>query len=214
MKIDVEKLVLGSVNTNCYIVGFNGNCLIIDPSSEAEKILRVIEEKKVKPLAILLTHGHFDHVMATKEIAEKYHLEIYASEKETDLLQDASKNLAMQFLGEDFTLKATRLLKNGDEPEFKGLRLKVIETPGHTRGSISFLIENLENEDFQRVIFSGDSIFNGSIGRVDFPTGSEKMMRNTIHEIYKKLPEDTVIFSGHGSVTTVGNEKKKNPYFL
>lgn len=215
MKITVDKLTLGAVHTNCYVVSFKGTCLIIDPSAEAEKIIALIEEKKLRPLAILLTHGHFDHVLAARELKEKYEIEIYASEKEVELMEEPTLNLAEQFMGLDFSLKADKLLKNGDTLEFNDFHLKVIETPGHTKGSISFYSEDLEdNEEFQKVIFSGDALFNGSIGRVDFPTGSEKAMRKTLHEIFKKLPNETMLFSGHGMTTTIGKEKVSNPYLL
>lgn len=214
MKIQVDKLVLGAVNTNCYVVSFEGKCLIIDPSAEAERIISLIEEKGVKPLAILLTHGHFDHVLAADELRKRYEIEIYASIKEDALLRDADINLAKPFLGLDFTLQADRFLKDGEVLTFDGFSLKVIETPGHTKGSLSFYSEDLEGtEGFDKVLFSGDAVFCGSIGRVDFPTGSEKYMRKTIHEILKKLPDETMVFSGHGMATTIGKEKASNPYF-
>lgn len=215
MKIDVNKLVLGAVNTNAYIVGIEGECIIIDPSAEAEKIIALIEEKGFTPVAILLTHGHFDHAMAAREVADRYHIKIYASEAEEKLLSDPNINLAAQFLGGDFSLTPDIFVKGGEELSFNGFKIKVIETPGHTRGSVSYYSEDLEgNEEFQRVLFSGDSVFAGSIGRVDFPTGNEAAMRRTIHSVLKQLPDDTFVFSGHGIPTTIGREKKTNPYFL
>ncbi|ESL02724.1 metallo-beta-lactamase domain protein [Catonella morbi ATCC 51271] len=213
MKIEVEKLVLGAVSTNVYLVFYNGNCLIVDPSDEAERIISHINEKQVKPLAILITHGHFDHIMAAPVLAEKYGIKIYAGEADRQLLEDSKLNLGQRFLGEDFTMEADEYLKDGDELEFEGFRLKVLYTPGHTVGSISFYSDDLEdNEAFKKVIFSGDSLFAGSIGRVDLPTGNEATMRKTLEEVFKKMSPETVVFPGHGAATTIERELAHNPY--
>ena len=199
MKIEVEKLVLGAVSTNVYLIFYNGKCLIIDPSDEAEKIISCIEERKANPLAILITHG----------------IKIYAGEADRQLLEDSGLNLGKRFLGEDFTLEADNYLKGGDELEFGGFKLKVIYTPGHTVGSISFYSDDLEdNEAFKKVIFTGDALFAGSIGRVDFPTGNEAAMKRTLEEVFKKLAPDTVVFPGHGAATTIEIELTHNPYLM
>ena len=213
MKIEVEKLVLGMVSTNVYLVFYNGNCIIIDPSNEAERIVACIEERKAKPLAILLTHGHFDHIMAAPALAKKYGIKIYAGEAERQLLEDSGLNLATRFLGENFTLEADEYVKGGDEIEFEGFKLKVLYTPGHTVGSVSFYTEDLaDNEAFKKVAFTGDTLFAGSVGRVDLPTGNEDTMRRTLNEVIKKLPSDTVVFPGHGAATTIEREIMHNPY--
>ena len=215
MKIEVEKLVLGAVSTNVYLIFYNGKCLIIDPSDEAEKIISCIEERKANPLAILITHGHFDHIMAAEHLADKYGIKIYAGEADRQLLEDSGLNLGKRFLGEDFTLEADNYLKGGDELEFGGFKLKVIYTPGHTVGSISFYSDDLEdNEAFKKVIFTGDALFAGSIGRVDFPTGNEAAMKRTLEEVFKKLSPDTVVFPGHGVATTIERELTHNPYLM
>ena len=213
MKIEVEKLVLGAVSTNVYLIFYNGNCLIIDPSDEAERIISCIEERKAKPLAVLITHGHFDHIMAAPVLAKKYGIKIYAGEADRQLLEDSKLNLGQSFLGENFTMEADEYLKDGDELEFEGFKLKVMYTPGHTVGSISFYSDDLEdNEAFKKVIFSGDSLFAGSIGRVDLPTGNEATMRRTLEEVFKKMSPETVVFPGHGAATTVERELAHNPY--
>ena len=213
MKIEVEKLVLGAVSTNVYLIFYEGNCLIIDPSDEAERIIACIEERGAKPLAILLTHGHFDHIMAAPALAKKYGIKIYAGEAERQLLSDTGLNLATRFLGENFTLEADEYVKGGDELELGGLKLEVLYTPGHTVGSISFYSEDLsDNEAFKKVAFTGDTLFAGSVGRVDLPTGNEETMRRTINEVIKKLPSDTVVFPGHGAATTIEREITHNPY--
>ena len=213
MKIEVEKLVLGMVSTNVYLVFYNGNCIIIDPSDEAERIVACIEERKANPLAILLTHGHFDHIMAAPALAKKYGIKIYAGEAERQLLEDSGLNLATRFLGEDFTLEADEYVKGGDEIEFEGFKLKVLYTPGHTVGSVSFYTEDLaDNEAFKKAAFTGDTLFAGSVGRVDLPTGNEDTMRRTLNEVIKKLPSDTVVFPGHGAATTIEREIMHNPY--
>ena len=213
MRIEVEKLVLGAVSTNVYLVFYNGNCLIVDPSDEAERIISCINEKQAKPIAILITHGHFDHIMAAPVLAKKYGIKMYAGEADRQLLEDSKLNLGQRFLGEDFTMEADEYLKDGDELEFEGFRLKVLYTPGHTVGSISFYSDDLEdNEAFKKVIFSGDSLFAGSIGRVDLPTGNEATMRKTLEEVFKKMSPETVVFPGHGAATTIERELAHNPY--
>lgn len=213
MKIEVEKLVLGAVSTNVYLVFYEGNCLIIDPSDEAERIISCIDERQAKPLAILITHGHFDHTMAAPVLAKKYGINIYAGEAERQLFEDSKLNMAERFLGEQFTLEADRYLKGGDEIEFEGFKLKVVYTPGHTVGSISFYSDDLaDNETFKKVIFTGDALFAGSIGRVDFPTGNEAAMRKTLEDVFKKMPPETVVFPGHGVATTIERELAHNPY--
>ena len=213
MKIEVEKLVLGMVSTNVYLVFYNGNCLIIDPSDEAERIIDCIEERKAKSLAILLTHGHFDHIMAAPALARKYGIKIYAGEADRQLLEDSNLNLSRRFLGEDFTLEADEYVKGGDELRFEGLKFKVLYTPGHTVGSISFYTEDLaDNEAFKKAAFTGDTLFAGSVGRVDLPTGNEDTMKRTLNEVIKKLPSDTVVFPGHGAATTIEREIMHNPY--
>ena len=213
MKIEVEKLVLGAVSTNVYLVFYNGNCLIVDPSDEAERIISCIEERKAKPLAVLITHGHFDHIMAAPVLAKKYGIKIYAGEADRQLLEDSKLNLGQSFLGENFTMEADEYLKNGDELEFEGFKLKVMYTPGHTVGSISFYSDDLEdNEAFKKAAFTGDTLFAGSVGRVDLPTGSEDTMKRTLNEVIKKLPPDTAVFPGHGAATTIEREIMHNPY--
>lgn len=213
MKIEVEKLVLGAVSTNVYLVFYNGNCLIVDPSDEAERIISCIEARKAKPLAVLITHGHFDHIMAAPVLAKKYGIKIYAGEADRQLLEDSKLNLGQSFLGENFTMEADEYLKNGDELEFEDFKLKVMYTPGHTVGSISFYSDDLEdNEAFKKVMFTGDALFAGSIGRVDFPTGNEAAMRRTLEEVFKKIPPETVVFPGHGAATTIERELAHNPY--
>ena len=214
-KIGVYKMVLGPVETNVYIA-FNKDtleCVVVDPSDNASAIINVIEENKLKPTAILLTHGHFDHIMAAPVLAEKYGIKIYAGEADRQLLEDSKLNLGQRFLGEDFIMEADEYLKDGDELEFEGFRLKVLYTPGHTVGSISFYSDDLEdNEAFKKVIFSGDALFAGSIGRVDLPTGNEATMRRTLEEVFKKMPPETVVFPGHGVATTIERELAHNPY--
>ena len=213
MKIEVEKLVLGAVSTNVYLVFYNGNCLIVDPSDEAERIISCIEERKAKPLAVLITHGHFDHIMAAPVLAKKYGIKIYAGEADRQLLEDSKLNLGQSFLGENFTMEADEYLKNGDELEFEDFKLKVMYTPGHTVGSISFYSDDLEdNAAFKKVMFTGDALFAGSIGRVDFPTGNEAAMRRTLEEVFKKMSPETVVFPGHGAATTIERELAHNPY--
>ncbi len=155
--------------------------------------------------AILLTHGHFDHVMAMEELRLKYKAPVFASEQEAGVLADPDKNLSCQFMSGGLYLKADRLLKDQEEFELIGYQFKVIHTPGHTCGSCCYYIAS------EKVLFAGDTLFEGSYGRIDFPTGNSREMINSVANVLFGLPEDTDVYPGHMGYTTIGDEKRYNP---
>lgn len=211
-ELNLKRCILGTVSTNCYIVYRQPvqedkdalkSGVIIDPGDNAPFILNKCKEMKIKPEAILLTHGHFDHILAAEDVRRSFHIPILANEKEMELLEEPSMNLSISF-GEPISITADRWLKDGEELELIGSKWKVIHTPGHTAGSQCFYLK----ED--KMLFSGDTLFQGSVGRTDFPTASyEDIMDSVIRKLFV-LPEDTKVYPGHDSETTIGYEKKYN----
>ena len=179
--------------------------LIIDPGDNAGKIEQKILEMQGKPMAILLTHGHFDHILAAEEIKKKYNIPIYADQKEEKTLQDARINLTA-YQGNGYTLKADVYLTDLQVEELAGFSVQMIETPGHTAGSCCYY---LKDED---VLFSGDTVFCGSVGRTDFPGSSSAAIVNSLHRLLDALPDETEVYPGHDVSTTIGYEKRYNPF--
>ena len=206
-RLDLQKCIVGSVFTNCYFLKNKetGEMLIIDPGDNAGKIEQKILEMQGKPMAILLTHGHFDHILAAEEIRKKYNVPIYADQKEEKTLQDARINLTA-YQGNGYTLKADVYLTDLQVEELAGFSVQMIETPGHTVGSCCYY---LKDED---VLFSGDTVFCGSVGRTDFPGSSSAAIVNSLHRLLDALPDETEVYPGHDVSTTIGYEKRYNPF--
>ena len=206
-KLELQKCIVGSVSTNCYLLKNKetGEMLIIDPGDNAGKIEQKILEMQGKPIAILLTHGHFDHILAAEEIRKKYDVPIYADQKEEKTLQDARINLTA-YQGNGYTLKADVYLTDLQVEELAGFSVQMIETPGHTVGSCCYY---LKDED---VLFSGDTVFCGSVGRTDFPGSSSAAIVNSLHRLLDALPDETEVYPGHDVSTTIGYEKRYNPF--
>lgn len=205
--LKVKWLVVSSCATNCYI-GYNDETMegfIMDPGASAGRISAKVAELGVKPTYILLTHGHFDHIGAVGALRKEYEIPVIAYEGEKELLHDPEANLSLAFEGEPVTISADRYVKDDEEIELCSFKARVIHTPGHTKGSICLYFES------EGILFSGDTLFNESLGRTDFPGGST---RDIIISIIKRLfvlPDETVVYAGHESPTSIGNEKKYNP---
>ncbi|MCC8107336.1 MAG: MBL fold metallo-hydrolase [Clostridiales bacterium] len=206
-KMQLESLVLGMVSTNCYLVKNTetGELLIIDPAAASERIVQKITAMGGTPAAILLTHGHFDHIGAASVLKEKYTIPICALDKEKEVLLDAQKNLTV-WNGNGYTLSADRYFYDGETLELAGFTIRVMNTPGHTFGSCCYYLAD------EAVLFSGDTLFHCSVGRTDFPTGSMSAMHHSIHEKLFVLPEETQVFPGHDAATTIHYEKQFNTY--
>ena len=206
-KLRVESMVLGMVSTNCYLVinAETGQVVIIDPAAEADRILRRIGELKGKPEAILLTHGHFDHIGAADELRRALKIPVLALEEEKEILEDVEKNLS-GFYGEGYTVTPNRFLRDGEVLALLGSSVQVIHTPGHTLGGACYYLAR------EGILFSGDTLFCGSVGRTDFPTGSMTRLHESIHARLFVLPEETVVYPGHGEQTDISYEKRYNPY--
>lgn len=201
--MEILRLTLGPYETNCYLVIKEDKCLIIDPSDSADLILKVIEDKKISPLAILCTHGHSDHIKALEGILRKFSdLKIYCNKKEI-----SDEKYTIEFGEKIPTLASFDNLVFVDEKskiKIGDFEVAVMDTPGHTPGSVMFIIEDY--------IFSGDTIFKLGRGRTDFEGGDDRDMFNSMRRIYHLNLDDYIILPGHGEETTLGYEKNYNPY--
>ena len=173
--MNIKTFEMGYIGTNCYVVSNEqGNCAIIDCDGNTTALYNYIDQNNLKPTHILLTHGHFDHIGAVEEVQEKYGCLVCACEKEIPLLSDPNLN-ASTMSHRPLSLTPDITVKEGESVAVGNLVFKVMETPGHTEGSICFVIEN--------TIFSGDTLFLGSCGRVDFPTGDAKTMMDSLKRL-------------------------------
>ena len=206
-KLTVERLGLGQMGTNCYLVMNRDTkeLLVIDPAAQADHIRQRVSDMGGKPAAVLLTHGHYDHIGAAREVCEMYGISCYALKEEEGLLASESMNLSRMF-GHPMTLRPDQWLQDGQELIMAGRSLCVLATPGHTAGGTSYYFPQ------EGILFSGDTLFCGSVGRSDFPTGSAATLVRSIREKLLVLPDETAVYPGHESDTTIGYEKKYNPF--
>ncbi len=207
MNLAIRMMVLGPVQTNCYFLinEDTKEVLIVDPADRAQKIIEWINSEGLKPTAILLTHGHFDHIMGVAGVKKEYNIPIYASKDEVEVLANPQINVSTM-MGAYLSMKADKLFSDGDVLELAGMKLKVISTPGHTIGSVCFYMEE------EKVLISGDTLFEASVGRSDFPTGSSRQLIESIKTRLFALPDDTDVFPGHGGTTSIAYEKAHNPF--
>lgn len=209
MNMNVLQLPLGPLQTNCYILSNDMNeAVIFDPGEEAHVIFNVIEENKLKPLAILLTHAHFDHIGAVDDVRDEYNIPVYIHKYEADWLTDGQKNGSELFMRNQsiFAREADHLIEKEGKMEIGRFLFSIFETPGHSPGSVSFYCKEI------KTVFSGDTLFEGSIGRTDLPGGDHDQLIRSIKGKLLSLPDDVVVCSGHGETTTIGDEKRHNPF--
>ena len=180
--------------------------MIIDPAADAACIEAMIARYKLRPVAVLLTHGHFDHLSAADAVRRRYGIKVYAGNEERSVMNSSSSNLSLPFTGEGMTLEADEYFKPGEELDFAGFRIGTIPVPGHTIGSVCYYFEE------QKVLFSGDTLFAGSVGRSDFPTGNAGQLIRAIKSELMSLPDDVKVYPGHGESTTIGCERVNNPF--
>ena len=205
LKCDFRVVV--PIQTNCYFLYREDTkeCLIIDPGYEADKIEAYVQKKQLHVAGILLTHGHFDHITAADEVRKKFQTKIYASGKEKELMADPRMNVSVM-MGESVSLKADVWLEDGQELEMLGETMRCILTPGHTGGGMCFYFPKA------CMLFSGDTLFQESVGRTDFPTGSSRELIRSVREKLLVLPEAVRVYPGHGLMTTIRDEQMFNPY--
>lgn len=200
----IERLIVSQLQTNCYLVWdkITGEGVIIDPGDDAEYILNRIRDLEMKPLYILVTHGHFDHVLAVLELKSALEIPFLINEKDLFLVKRAVGS-AKFFAGDKEALKplADKFIKEGDVIFFgEKEQLKVVETPGHSPGGVVFLNRG--------VVFSGDTLFKQGMGTTQYSYCSETALLNSIKNKLFKLPDETIVYPGHGEETTIGEEKQ------
>ncbi len=201
----VETLEVGPLGTNCYIVGSGSgrDGMIIDPGGEAKRILKKVSDLKLSIKLVVLTHGHMDHVGALQEVKEATGADIAAHTDDTKIMGDGSLS-ALLGISPPALSPPDRLLEDGDKIDIGELYFMVRHTPGHTPGGICLLGEGM--------VFSGDTLFNYSIGRADLPGGNYKQLIDSINSKLMVLAGDMIVYPGHGPKTTIGTERRGNPF--
>lgn len=202
----IETLVVGPLAVNCYLVGDDKTreAIIIDPGGNARDILDTLRREQLQPTAIVNTHAHFDHLIALDEIRAQTHAPFYLHIDEAPLLANAQQGAAMFGFAMRQPAPAEHLIKDGDVVRVGALTLQVLHTPGHTPGGICLLGDGH--------VFVGDTLFQGSIGRTDLPGGDYGALMGSLRDKLLPLPDETVVHAGHGEATTIGAEKRFNPF--
>jgi len=200
------RLIVGPLQVNCFILADEKtkDAVVIDPGDDAADILKVIKDKGLKVKYVVNTHGHFDHVGANKAIKDATGAEVLIHEADAPLLEVAADQAIMFGMRVDNPPKPDRFVKHGDVISAGEVALKVLHTPGHSLGGISLLEQGM--------VFTGDALFAGSIGRTDFPGGSLLTLLHSIKTNLMTLPDETKVFSGHGPASTIGEERTENPF--
>lgn len=204
----IENFVLGPVGTNCYIVSNEETkeCFLVDMAACPPELVSHIKNSGLMVKAVLLTHGHFDHIMGLDRFLEEFPAPVYACAAEKELLESAQLNSSSGMLGQPYTFHGAQYVKDGDLLDIAGMKIQVIQTPGHTIGGCCYYIAD------EQTLFSGDTLFRASIGRTDLPTGSMGALVRSVTEKILVLPDETRVYPGHMEETTVGYEKKYNPF--
>jgi len=206
--MDVRMLTVGPVQENCFVFHADGSDrgLIVDPGDEAERILGEVEELGITVEAVLVTHCHFDHIGAVAPVAKATGAPVYVSEIERPVLADIMRYVPFAGFGPFESYEADHVLHGGERLELAGFEIDVLNTPGHSPGHLTFSIPG------ERAIFSGDVLFQGSVGRTDLPGGDGDTLLASIGGLVDALPEDTAVYPGHMGVTSLGVERRTNPF--
>lgn len=201
--------VVGPVQTNCYLLinEDTDQAVIVDPGASGKALADAIQKEGFHLEAVLLTHGHFDHAGGVKDLVASFDrpIPVYALDEEKVTLQDPQLNAGLM-MGLRESYEADHFLSDGEEVTLAGFTLQVLATPGHTIGGCCYYLPK------EHLVFTGDSLFAGSIGRTDFPLGSQEDLIASIREKLLPLPDETMVLPGHGGASTIGKEKLQNPY--
>ena len=201
----LETVIVSPMEVNCYILASKegGKAIIIDPGSEQHKIQKALDRHGLTPAFVINTHGHFDHIGCD----DAFGVAVYIHSLDMDMLKDAKKNYSAFFEARRIVKSPVKPLNDGEIIELDGIELEVLHVPGHSQGGIALLMKKPQN----RIVFTGDSLFCGSIGRTDLG-GSEELLIASIKEKLLALPDDTVIYPGHGPSSTIKEEKLNNQF--
>ena len=208
MALDVEMLTVGQIGENCFLFRPQGGekLLIVDPGEEAERILAAVESTGAAVEAILLTHCHFDHIGAVAPVARATGAPVYCPEIEVPVLADIMAYVPWEGFGPYESYEADEVVRGGETLELAGVEIEVIFTPGHSPGHVTYAVKG------EPAIFSGDVLFQGSVGRVDLPGGDGPTLLASIGRLIDSYPEETVVHPGHMGLTTLGAERATNPF--
>ncbi|WP_036606682.1 MBL fold metallo-hydrolase [Oribacterium sp. P6A1] len=222
--LKISKYAAGMLETNVYFCYDNDTheCVIIDPADNGDHIINIAEnELSVRPVAVLLTHAHFDHMKAAGEVSGHFGIKIYVNALDADMMTDPEANLSLNFTGSEVSYgrEEFETFTDSGSLNYLGRNWKVIGTPGHTKGSSCFYIEDglsyipngASEEKTVPVLFSGDTLFRCSHGRTDFQGGSQREITSSIRDKILTLPAETSVFPGHGPQTSIGIERTYNP---
>ena len=203
----VEKFVTGIISTNCYIVinEDTKQAVVIDPAACPSYLMSHIKSEGLKIEAILLTHGHFDHIMGIDGFLSEFDVPVYVHEEDADAMEDPVLNQSSTYTS-GYTFGKARYLRDRQTLELAGYTFQVIHTPGHTKGGCCYYVAS------EGVLFSGDTLFQNSVGRTDFVNSSTSDLVHSVREKLFLLPDDTMVYPGHMGETKIGHEKKYNPY--
>lgn len=203
----VEKFVTGIISTNCYLVinEDTKQAVVIDPAACPSYLMSHIKSEGLKIEAILLTHGHFDHIMGIDGFLSEFDVPVYVHEEDADAMEDPVLNQSSTYTS-GYTFGKARYLRDRETLELAGYTFQVIHTPGHTKGGCCYYVAS------EGVLFSGDTLFQNSVGRTDFVNSSTSDLVHSVREKLFLLPDDTMVYPGHMGETKIGHEKKYNPY--
>ena len=204
--MDVQMLTVGPVQENAFLVSEGDRAVLVDPGEEAPKLLRAIESRGVKLDAILLTHTHFDHVGAVAPVAKATGAPVYCPELEVPVLQDIMAFVPWPGFGPFESWDPEHTIKGGETLELAGLTFDVRFTPGHSPGHVTYAVRG------EQALFSGDVLFEGSVGRVDLPGGDWPTLLASIAALVDEFDDDAVVYPGHMGITTLGAERATNPF--
>lgn len=202
----IKELQVGIIGTNCYIIAdeITKECAIVDPGDNAFSIINIIEDNKLRVKYILLTHGHFDHIMAVSKLREKYNVDVIIHEDEAKYLRNPNFNLSATMDIKPIIIESYKPIKDNDEIQIGSIKVKAIKVPGHTEASVCYYIES------ENILIAGDTLFKDSIGRSDLYGGDRATLVNSIKTKLLTLPDNTKVYPGHGQSTSIGYEKENN----
>lgn len=198
--MEIKRFISTVLDENIYLLSKKQDCLLIDPGGDnISEVVSYIKENKLNLLAILVTHGHFDHILSINELLDNFDVPIYIGKEDKEKLYDPSISLARIFNGTEYMInKDAKIVELNDNDNIFD-DITVLHTPGHTSGSVCYYIES------DKIIFTGDTLFKMAYGRVDFPTGDSYKMRDSLNRLLK-LDSDIIVYPGHGDSTTIGEE--------
>jgi len=207
MGVKIGRIPLGNMGTNCYFVYKEDtkDAIVFDPADNGDYLYEKLKDNGITVKAIFLTHGHFDHIYGVKKLKELSGAKVYASVDEVELLKDPHMNVSEMF-GRVISMEPDETFNDLDVITIADMTFQVLATPGHTAGSACFYFKD------DNILIAGDTLFEGSVGRTDFPTGSMKTLVESINSKLMVLPDNTRVYPGHGGTTTIGDERQNNPF--